>query len=213
MTRTNTKSMITRALIIEVATKLFLKHGVKTVTVDRLVRELHTSKRTIYQHFSDKTELLRACLADYHLRVKAENEEIIQTSANAIEAMAYLHQHIVRRASQVNHNFFNDILHYYPGLLNESYRKTGNFAHQELEYLAKWGIEDGIFIKDLDIEVAAKTVLVLLKLLKDNDQFPIEKYSKERLTFGILVPYMRGVCTPKGIQLLAEQEALFQVSI
>lgn len=205
--------MITRALIIDVATKQFLKNGVKTVTMDRLVRELHTSKRTIYQHFSDKTELLRACLADYHMKVRAENEEIIQSSSNAIEAIGHLHHRIVRRASQVNPNFFNDILHYYPGLLNESYRKTGNFAHQELAYLAKWGIQDGIFIEDLDIEIAVKTVLVLLNLLKDNDQFPIEKYSKERLTFGILVPYMRGVCTPKGVRLLEEQEALFHISI
>ena len=205
--------MVDKNLIINVATKMFLKHGVKSVTMDRLVKELHTSKRTIYQHFSDKTDLLKACLAAYHLKVRAENEEIINSSSNAIEAMGYLHQHIVRRASKVNPNFFNDILHYYPGMLNESYQNTGNFAHQELAYLGEWGIRDGIFIEDLDIEVAAKTVLVLLKLLKDNDQFPIEKYSKERLTFGILVPYMRGVCTPKGIQLLEEQAALFQVSI
>lgn len=205
--------MITRGLIVEVATRLFIRNGVKTVTVDRLVKELHTSKRTIYQHFSDKTELLRACLGEYHLRIKAENEEIIASSSNAIEAMGHLHQHIIRRASQVNPNFFNDILHYYPGMLNESYRKTGNFAHRELAYLAEWGIRDGIFIEDLDIEVAVKTVLALLKLLKDNEQFPVEKYSKERLTFGILVPYMRGVCTPEGVRLLEEQEALFHVTI
>lgn len=205
--------MITKDLIIETATKLFLEHGVKTVTIDKIIGELHTSKRTLYNHFSDKTKLLTACLAVYHDKVRQENEDIIKDCDNAIEAMGKLHQHIVRRATQVNPNFFNDILHYYPGLLNESYRKTGNFAHQELVDLAKWGIKDGIFDKEMDIDVSVKTVLGLLKLLKDNDLFPITEYSKERLTFGVMVPYMKGLCTPKGLKILHQQEELFRVTI
>jgi len=53
----------------------------------------------------------------------------------------------------------------------------------------------------------------MLKLLKDNNLFPITKYSKERLTFGTLVPYLRGLCTSKGVRLLAKQEELFKISI
>jgi AcrR family transcriptional regulator len=205
--------MITREHIIETATRLFVQNGIKTITIGNIVSELHTSKRTIYSHFEDKTALLRACLDVYHQKVKAENEEIIDSSDNVIEAMAYLHQKIVRRAYQVNPNFFGDILHYYPGLLNESYRTNGNFAHQQLVDLAKWGIKEGIYQEDIDIEVASKTVLALLKLLKDERQFPITEFSKERLTFGIMVPYMRGLCTSKGIELLEVQEALFKVAI
>ncbi len=205
--------MITRDFIIETATQQFIKHGVKTVTLDRLVKELHTSKRTIYTHFKDKTDLLKACLAVYHTKVKKENEEIIQSAENAIEAMGHLHQKIVGRTYRVNPNFFSDIIHYYPGLLHESYHNTGNFAHQQLVQLANWGMEDGIFREDMDVEVAVKTVLSLLKLLKDNDMFPAVEFSKERLTFGILLPYMRGLCTPKGIELLKRQEELFRVSV
>ena len=199
--------------IIQTATKLFLQYGVKSVPIDRIVKELHTSKRTVYKHFPDKTTLLKACLAVYHQKVKGENEATIQESENAIAAMGKLLHQIIRRANVVNPNFFNDILHYYPGLLNESYRNTGNFAHQNLEDLAQWGIEDGLFHKDMDIEVAAKTVLNMLKMLKDTSQFPLEDFSKERLTFGILIPYMRGLCTKKGLEVLEMEEELFRVTI
>lgn len=205
--------MVTREHIIETATQQFIRHGVKTVTLDRLVKELHTSKRTIYTHFKDKTGLLKACLAVYHDRVKQENEEIIQSAGNAIEAMGRLHHKIVGRTYLINPNFFSDIIHYYPGLLHESYRNTGNFAHQQLMELAEWGINDGIFREDMDVEVVVKTVLSLLKLLKDNDLFPAVEFSKERLTFGILLPYMRGLCTAQGIKLLEKQEELFRVSV
>ena len=205
--------MITKAHIIETATTLFLQNGVKSITIDRIVKELHTSKRTIYQHFEDKTTLLIACLHVYNNKVRAENEAIIESSDNAIEAMGHLHQKIVRRSHHVNPNFFNDILYYYPGLLHESYKGAGNFAHQQLIDLAEWGIEDGIFPENLDIDVVVKTVLAMQKMLKDNKLFPVTEFSKERLTFGILVPYLRGLCTPKGVKLLQIQEELFRVSI
>jgi len=205
--------MITKELIIETATTLFMQHGVKTITIDRIVKELRTSKRTIYSHFEDKLTLLRACLDVYNTKVRAENEEVINTSANVIEAMGHLHQKIVRRSHQINPNFFGDIIHYYPGLLHESYKRNGNYAHQQLIYLADAGIKDEIFQKDMDVEVVGKTVLTLLKLLKDTQQFPVTEFSKERLTFGIMVPYLRGLCTSKGIKLLHIQEELFRVQI
>jgi AcrR family transcriptional regulator len=205
--------MITKELIIETATKSFVENGVKSVTIDKIVKDLHTSKRTIYNHFDDKVDLLRACLQAYHAKVKLENEKIIESSENVIIAMGSLHQRIVQRAYQVNPNFFNDVLAYYPGLLHESYKNTGKYAHQQLVMLAQWGIRDGIFQEDMDVEVVGKTVLAMLKLLKNTKTFPLAEFSKERLTFGILVPYLRGLCTPKGIELLEIQEEVFRVSI
>ncbi len=203
--------MVTKEKIVEVATLLFVENGVKTITIDRIVKHLHTSKRTIYQHFEDKTTLLEACLATYHSKIREENNDIFKPSENALQAMGYMHQRIVYRASQTNPNFFNDIIHYYPGLLQNSYRSMGNFAHVALEELAKWGIKDGLFRANIDIEITSKTVLALLELLKDNNRFPVTQYSKERLTFGIMLPFLRGVCTEEGLAQLEKQEALFKV--
>lgn len=205
--------MITKEFIIQTATQLFVENGVKTITIDKIVKELRTSKRTVYNHFKNKTELLSACLAVYHLKVKTENEAIIEESPNAIVALGRLHNEILKRTYLVNPNFFSDIIHYHPGVLEASYRDTNNFAHQQIVDIAQWGIDDGIFQKEFDVEVVGKTVLVLLKLLKDNKLFPITKYSKERLTFGTLVPYLRGLCTSKGVKLLAKQEEEFRISI
>ena len=205
--------MITKEIIIDTATKLFMEHGVKTMTINRIVNELRTSKRTIYSHFEDKLTLLSACLDVYNVKICAENEEIIKSSSNVLEAMGHLHQKIVRRSYLINPNFFGDILHYYPGLLNDSYKRYDNYAHKQLVQLADAGIKDGIFQEDMDVEVVGKTVLHLLKLLDDNSKFPVTEFSKERLTFGIMVPYLRGLCTTKGIELLHIQEELFRVSI
>ena len=205
--------MITKELIIETATKLYMQHGVRTITIDRIVKDLHTSKRTIYSHFEDKLALLGACLDVYNTKVRGENEEIIKSSDNVIEALGHLLQKIVHRSHLVNPNFFGDILHYYPGLLNESYARNDNYAHQQLIFIANAGIKDGIFQEDMDVEVIGKTMMALLKLLKDKKQFPVSEFSIERLSLGIMVPYLRGVCTSKGMKLLQIQEELFKVTI
>jgi AcrR family transcriptional regulator len=121
--------MITKELIIDTATKLFMQHGVKTITIDRIVKELRTSKRTLYSHFEDKVTLLRACLDIYNAKVCAENEEIIKDSDNVIEAMGHIYQKIVSRSQQMNPNFFGDIIYSYPGLLQESYKSSRNYPY------------------------------------------------------------------------------------
>ena len=205
--------MITKELIIKTSSDLFLKNGVKTVTLERIAKELHTSKRTIYAHFTDKTDLLSACLAAYYTEVREENQLEIAAAKNAIEAMGLINFKIIKRAMSANPSFFQDVENYYPGLLKDTYKENGSFAHNNLVYLAKWGIKDGIFLADMDIEVTTKTVLALLELIKDTDSFPVGEYSKKRLTFGIMLPYLRGMCTEKGIKMLEEQKDLFGLSI
>ena len=96
--------------IIKVATQLFLENGVKNITMNRLVQELHTSKRTLYQYFEDKTALVKVCLFTYYAKIREDNEAVIKASDNAIEAMGRLFQKVVFRDSQVNPNFFKDII-------------------------------------------------------------------------------------------------------
>lgn len=202
--------MVTREKIIESALKLFTTNGVKTVTIDKIVKELHTSKRTIYSHFKDKTELLTVCLEIYQQKIKEENDDIIQNSPNSITAMGHLLHRILGRTQMINPNFYTDVYHYYPGLLKELTEKHGNHAQEQLLELGIRGIQDGLFREDLDMEVVGTTVLHLLKLFKDNQKFPVTRYPKKRLTFGILIPYMRGLCTPTGLEILNKEEELFK---
>ena len=86
--------------------------------------------------------------------------EIIESSDNVIEAMGLIHRKIVLRSHLINPNFFGDVIHYYPGLLNDSYKRNGKYAHQQLVDIAIAGIKDGIFKEDMDIEFYTELPLV-----------------------------------------------------
>jgi AcrR family transcriptional regulator len=201
--------MITKENIIEITTKLYLQKGVKAVTVADISKELSTSKRTIYNHFIDKTDLMQACIEQYLAAIRSNNDEIINSCSSAIEAMGKIQQQILKRADYSNTNFYKDILKYYPSVLKNSYQKNAEFAFRELLYLSKWGIKEGLFRKDMDPEVTMVTVQTLLKLCNNSKKFPPKNFSKARLTEGVMVAYLRGFCTEKGLIELEKQKQLY----
>lgn len=201
--------MITKDYIIEITTQLYLKNGVKAVTIADISKELSTSKRTIYNHFIDKTDLMSACVEQYLANIRSGNDEIINTSSSAIEAMGMIHQQILNRSDYSNSNFYKDILKYFPSVLKDSYERNSKFAFRELLYLANWGVEDGFFRKELDPEVTMAVVQTLLKLCNNTKTFPSREFSKTRLTEGILVVYLRGLCTDKGLLEVEKQKHLY----
>ena len=201
--------MVTREHIIDITTQLFLRKGVKSVTIAELTKELSTSKRTIYNHFIDKTDLMQACIESYLASIRSNNDEIINKAGTAIEAMGLIQQQIIARADHNNATFYKDILKYYPSVLKDSYYKNSKFAFRELVYLAKWGVKDGFFVEDLDPEVTMQTVQNLLKLCNNTKVFPSNEFSKQRLTEGIMLTYMRGLCTNKGLIEVEKNKHLY----
>lgn len=195
--------------IIEITTKLFLSNGVKSVTMGEITKELSTSKRTIYNHFIDKTDLVSACMEEYLAKIRSNNDDIIGKSKNAIEAMGYIYQHILSRDESTNSNFYKDIVKYYPSVLKESHKKNGEFSYREFFYLAKWGLEDGLFNDNIDTIVTMRTVNSLLKLCNNTTKFPPVEFSTTRLTKGIMLPYLTGLCTDKGRQELMRFKHLY----
>ncbi len=203
--------MITKEYIIEITTQLCLKNGVKSVTIADITKELNTSKRTIYNHFIDKTDLMQACIEQYLAGIRSNNDVIINTSSSAIEAMGMIQQQILNRADYSNANFYKDIIKYFPSVLKDSYEKNSKFAFRELLYLAKWGVKEGLFRKDLDPEVTMAAVQTLLKLCNNSKIFPSGEFSKARLVEGIMVAYLRGLCTEKGLLEVEKQKHLYLI--
>ena len=192
--------------IVEESLKLFLNHGVKAVTVERISKHIRISKRTFYEHFENKMQLLKNCLIAYEALMRKEHERIMKTTRNNMEALFRWNDALMTRMDLVNPNFYTDIEHYYPGLMESFHKENGDFIHDTIIELAKGGIKDGMLRKGIHVEIFAKTVLSLLKLFKDSEMFPPMDYSKIQLTFNILGPYIKGVSTEAGLNMIKKYE-------
>lgn len=190
-----------RDKIIEGAGKLFVEHGIKQVTMDMIAQSMGISKRTIYENFKDKDDLLYNLLKNTLLWHKKKAIEIMGTSKNVIEALFNfgLFQHDIMK--NINPLFFEDLKKYHSDIY-EKVINSGEIKNQEITYtILKRGQNEGIFIKDIDLEIANRFIHYMMdffKIIKDE-----LKCDDRRIWISVHLPYLRGICTQKGQELVS----------
>lgn len=189
--------MDARDSIIDGAVKLFRQKGLKSVTMDELARSLGMSKRTIYENFRDKNELIETCLLKLSTDGLARRHKILDTNKNVYEVMYQfaLLQH--DELNGVNPVFFDDLHRYYSALLAESKRKSEDASLTLLKRLFTTGIDGRQFRDDTNIEVASLLVDRFFEFaIKLIDNYHINPCEVFRTVF---LPYFRGISTPEGL--------------
>ena len=83
--QTNTQREDARNSVIETATQMFHAQGIRNVTMDDIAHKLSMSKRTLYQLFTDKEDLLLACVIKHEGDVRTHLAAIISQSANVLD--------------------------------------------------------------------------------------------------------------------------------
>jgi TetR/AcrR family transcriptional regulator, cholesterol catabolism regulator len=189
--------------IILISIDLFTESGIRHVTMDQIAVEAGMSKRTIYELFRDKDELIRECLETMHRQNMEEVQEILSHASNAIEALYRFGQHGEKKKSGINRLFFEDIKKLYPQMWDNMKKRvrphTGSFSQRIL----KQGIEEGIFLNDLNIEIVDAFFHIIMETFHKKEIFP-ENTSDNDLIRNIIIPYYIGISTEKGKNLIEQ---------
>jgi TetR/AcrR family transcriptional regulator, cholesterol catabolism regulator len=190
--------------IIQEATSLFLKYGIKSVTMDDISRSMSISKKTIYQYFHDKNEIVNK-VAQVHLETEKQTFEEIQTNAgNAIEKL-YRHSLFLRRSfEKMNPVVLFDLKKYYPDAwqLFIDYKKDV-FSKSMINTLTE-GIRQGYFRENIDPEILITLRFEVLQLIADGNIFPPDQYDFRDVQIQLFDHFIHGILTEKGHVLMNE---------
>lgn len=185
--------------ILENVCHLYLKHGIKNITMDDIAGEFGVSKKTLYQFFKDKEDLVSQVF-DYflaHPLFNLNNEK----SGNAIDRLFILRQHVQGLLKHFNNNFEFELKKYYP----ELYRKWYDFRMQKIYRDTFKNINDGkaegFFREEIDADFVAR-LQVGRMLYSLNPEYKI--FTEEQLTsidtFDKVMDYhLHAICTKKGL--------------
>jgi TetR/AcrR family transcriptional regulator, cholesterol catabolism regulator len=188
--------------IISGSLKLFIKYGIRSITMDMIAEQLGISKRTIYEAFKDKDELLKCCIESAMLEQKDLTDQIMSSSKNVIEAMIKVVKHNVTILNSVNPLFFHDIKKYHSNLNEHTIENTDKQNITHIIDLLKRGIRENLFRKGINVEIVAILFTEQFRVLGNQDIFPEEKYSKAEIFENIVVNFMRGIATNEGLLLI-----------
>lgn len=205
--------MDTRTKILSEASVLFSKMGIRSITMDYLAEHLGMSKRTIYENFKEKDEIV------LHSLIMGLNEHsqminrMIEESSNVIEAIYSIGKKSHEVMSQINPVFFHDLKKYYKNIYELLIEKGGVTSTDSNLMLLKKGINEGIFKKELNIELVNVFLQKIMEFFHDESTFYVaERFSKKDVLTSIIKPYLTGICTDKGVEILNKHEDLLKVT-
>lgn len=191
--------------ILERAGLVFMKLGIKSVTMDDVAKELGISKKTLYNHFDDKNQLV-----EFIIRAKI-NEDIAvfqKASSEALNAIDELYMHsryVLETFKAVNPTVFYDLRKNYSAAWKIIVDHKWNFVYNQFIKNINRGIDEGIYRNDIHKEIYAKLFVSQIEMITEGDVFPSPKFRYDTVFLEIFRLHIRGIANEKGLKYFQEQ--------
>ncbi len=189
--------------ILEKAEGLFLRYGIKSVSMDDLSGELGISKKTLYQTISNKGEIIEKLLRNHMEETHHCMNEICACSSDAIHAILGIGQYVVSKLRCVSPMVIFDLKKYYRELWDAMETGHRNFIFSLIKGNIERGKREGLYRKEVNADIISKLYVGMTTMVSDRDLFPTEKYDQEVLFKQHITYHLHGVLSLKGMQLLA----------
>ena len=160
------RNMDMKEKILEVSRALFVKRGVRDVNVDEICRSLGISKKTFYQYYESKEDLVGTMVDDHLLRVGRDfMNEIAGCSTVGILCKAFSHTPKIN--FMLDRKIAEDMDRYYHDVFVAHMKKSARFMKDGMaKYMAR-GIEEGVFRSDLDVQATMVNFILLHRGMMD----------------------------------------------
>lgn len=193
---------IMREKIIQKATELFINLGFKSVTMDDLANEMGISKKTIYSHFRNKSELVEETTMTMCDFITCGIDNIVCLQKNPIEELYEIKKFVMVNLKNEKTSPLYQLQKYYPKIHGSLKEKQYESMHGCVLENVKRGMEMEIYRSNLNVEFVSRIYFSGVMSLKDENLFPSQIFSKPDVLDQYLEYHLRGIVTPKGRKIL-----------
>lgn len=191
--------------IIRGALEVYMKYGIKSVTMDEMARQLGISKKTLYQYVSDKNDLVEECIKCAHQMDIEIIKIIIEQNENAIDEVLAISNHVSNELKKVHPSIFFDLGKYHPNALNMMRCHKDDFIKSCIQSNLHKGIKQGLYRQNMNVNVIAAMYIntvdqVLAGEIQHQLNLPSELIYEEVYRYHI-----RGIASEKGIEYLKQK--------
>jgi TetR/AcrR family transcriptional regulator, cholesterol catabolism regulator len=191
-----------RQKIVEEAAVMFRTYGIRAVTMDMLASHLGISKRTIYEVFRDKDELLQGVLKWMKEKQAETMKKIFNESENVIEAIFKMLDMMGNHFQNMSPAFQMDMKRYHNEMLRDPDGQVEFPFSSSNSEIIKRGIKEEIFRKEIDVDITNRCLLEVAKMSNDKTVFPPDNYMSKDVVRTFYLNYLRGISTTKGLELI-----------
>ena len=199
MTTQVTDQVMTK--VVSVAEDLFMRLGVRSITMDEVSRTLSMSKKTLYQYFENKDELVSAVMIAHIEREEKAIKRVHESSQNAIEEIHGLAEIMRKNLGQLNPSTLFDIqrfhLHAWEKFLN--FKDKCIQGHTEDNIIR--GVKEGYYRSEIDANILARLRVEQVSLMFKPTVFSSTDFDFKQVQLEVLDHFIHGLLTNKGRRL------------
>ncbi len=184
--------------IIAASSELFQRYGVRSVSMDDIAHHLAISKKTLYQNFKDKDDIVTTAFRRHMDKEKAEYVDIHARAKDPIDEMKRVSSCMRKDFKNINPSLLFDIQKYHPKAWEIWLAFKNDHIYGTITDNLKSGVEMGFFREDINVEILAKLRLETVQMAFDTRLFPPDKFDLSDIQVQIFEHFLQGVLTDKG---------------
>lgn len=188
--------------ILNKAHELFLRYGIRSVSMDEIAAQVGMSKKTVYQYYVDKEELVSAVFTGIMTHNKQACSRDREQAENAVHEVFLAFDMIQEMFSEMNPSVLFDMQKYHPATFAEFKKYRDGFLYQMIRNNIERGIAEGFYRPEIDIEVLTRYRLHSMMLAFDAEVFPTNRTQLVHIEHQILEHFLFGLATTKGQKLI-----------
>jgi len=199
--------------ILSESLKLFKKNGIRSVSMDDISKELGMSKKTIYQFFANKTELVEKVLTHMLEKERTICIEGDIAKMNAIDILLAVSRNVSQQMKDLNPINAFELQKYYPTIFREFVIKKRDHVFEQVKQNFTQGIAEGIYRNDLDIELVARLYIQKLVDVHDPEFLSSINFGFEKVFQVMFDNHIRGIANSVGLAYYEKQTNILNNNI
>lgn len=188
--------------IIIKAVELFVKYGIKSMTMDDIAREMGVSKKTLYQFVENKKDLVKKVMS---LHIHNQQDcicEMHSAEGNAIDKLMEIGAFVNQHMRSLHPSVIFDLKKYHPEAWGYLNKHKEEFIYTTIKSNLEEGMSEGLYREDLKPDLVARLYMGMTNALIDPESFPSDQFSKEELHNEMTKYHIRAVLSKKGIEYI-----------
>lgn len=188
--------------ILDKASDMFLTLGFKSVTMDDIANELGMSKKTIYVHFPNKSNLVERSSMHVFNKISHGIDCICALKKNPIEEIYDIKKFVKDHLKDEKSSPLYQLQKYYPKTFKTLKKMQFEMMSKCVKTNLNRGIKQGLYRNNLNLEIINRLYFNAMISIKDPNLFPKQQFSANELMHHFLEYHARGICTLKGLEKL-----------
>src|SRR5882724_7712453 len=188
--------------IVQKAHDMFMRYGIRSISMDEIASQLGISKKTIYHFFTDKDALVEAVI---HIELNESEEECYQhreKSENPVHEIFVATDMILEILKVMNPTLLFDLQKYHPSSFKKINDHKNKFLYKLIRENLDKGVAEGYYRPEINTEILTRFRIASIFLTFNPELLPPGKHTAADLVKEITMNFLHGLVTPKGLKLI-----------